>query len=203
MTSQLKADIKTIIELSSYMLLTLAICLLFNKYLIAFLALLNIASFFYYRFFRKGKASVFNFPTQNDSSSQMFPISLGVLLVFGSVTGYFAMDLNIYGCLIVGIIGAISCFIGFNGKPDGWISIEDATLRIWGINEHFDVRQLKEIGLRNDKITLTNIYGENKYSFGLNLDHEYAEKLKQFLEEKLKKVNVLVVFSVTDAEVIR
>jgi hypothetical protein len=113
------------------------------------------------------------------------------------------MDLNIYGCLVVAIIGAISCFTGFNGKPDGWISIEDTALRIWGINEQFDIRQLKEIDLRNDKITLTNIYEESKYSFGLNLDHECVEKLKQFLEEKLKNVNVLAASSVTDAEVIR
>ena len=200
MTSQLKADIKTIIEVSTYLLLLLAISSVSNGYLAACLVSINIASFFYYRFFRKGKASVFNFPTQNDSSSQMFPISLGVLLVFGSVIGFFALDLNLYGCHIVAINGVISCFIGFNGKPDGWISIEDTTMRIWGINEPFDIRQLKEIDLRNDKITLTNIYGESKYSFGLNLDHEYAEKLKQFLEEKLNKVNVFVVSSVTDAE---
>jgi hypothetical protein len=90
----------------------------------------------------------------------------------------------------------IFCFLGFNGKPDGWLSIEGITLKICGIGEKFDVRQLKEIILQKEKIILTNIYGESKYSFELNLDYQSSEKLKTFLEEKLQTTGVSVINSV-------
>jgi len=200
MTSQLKADIKTIIEVSTYLLLLMAISSVSNGYLAACLVSINIGIFFYFRFFFKSPTSMLLFPTKNDSSSQMLPISLGVLLVFVSVAGFFALGLTIYICIALAIIGTALCFVGLKGNLGGWVSIDGFALKIYGINEQFDTRQLKEIDLRNDKITLTNIYGESKYSFGLNLDHEYAEKLKQFLEEKLQKVNVLVISSVTNTE---
>jgi hypothetical protein len=202
MTNQLKNDIKTIIELLTYIVITFCLSFVYtNTWIAIIFSALWIGRILYKAYFVVGvrnRSDIILFPTQNDEYSKMTPITFGIIILIISIIGYFAFGENIYYSIIGTTIGAAVFLFGFFRSPNGWILIKNNSLELYGIQGETDTRQLREITLKNDKITLTNIYGENKNSNLLNLNQSNARDIKRFLEEKLNKSEILIVDGVTD-----
>jgi len=201
MTSQVKKDIKTIIEVITSILSSIVIVSIYDKFpwVAALFVAIACGRFIYEKYLKRKRKDMVLFPTLNDESEKMIPIAIGVIIAAFSVIGYFAFDFKIYGSLIGVAIGIGSFLLGFFQSPNGWLSVNDHFLKIYGIPGEIDTRLLKEITLKNDKITLTNIYGENKNAFNLKLDRSVAARIKHFLEERMPKNEILIIDNVSDA----
>jgi hypothetical protein len=88
------------------------------------------------------------------------------------------------------------CLFGLNSEPQGWVSVENNPLKIFGLKDVYEISSQKEIILKNDKITLTNLYDESSYIFQLRLNPGVASDLKKFLEKKLAMHGTRVVNAV-------
>jgi hypothetical protein len=197
MTQQLKNDIKTIIEVLIFIILLIAISTSRDEWISNIIIVLVISLIIYNGYYKRTNKNLMVFPTQNDNSVKMAPISFGIVICIFSVVGYFAFSLTIYKVLALFVIGIAVCLFGFFELPQGWVSIENNVLKLYGIGESIDTRQLKEIVLKNDKIILTDVYGENQNSYNLNLNPLIANKIKKFLEERLCNKEVSIIDNVT------
>ena len=83
-----------------------------------------------------------------------------------------------------------------HGKK-GFITINKNLLKIIGVANELDIRQLKEITLKNDKIILTNIYDENTISHHLKLNVKSSEKIIAFFEKQLNPNNINLINQVS------
>jgi hypothetical protein len=194
MIKRYKEDIKTIIQV------LLSITVYFSLSQVSWISwlfsTLFIAMLVYNGYFVKYRKDTILFPTLNDESSKMTFISFGVLIFFLTLTGYFAFRHEIKVLIAGFAFGAILFSFGLFLSPKGWLEIKGNLLKVHGIIGETDTRQLQTITLENNKITLTNIYGENKNSFQLKLDPSSSAKIKAFLSEKLLNKEVLVVDNV-------
>jgi hypothetical protein len=195
MIKRYKEDIRTIVQL------LLFIVIYFSSSQVPWLSWLSmafiIAALVYNGYFLKHRKDTILFPTLNDESSKMTFISFGVLVFFLTLISYFAFN-NGIKILITGFaLGAILFSFGLFLSPKGWLEIKGNLLKVHGITGETDIRQLQAITLENNKITLTNIYGESKNCFQLKLDPSAAKKIKTFLSENLLNKEVLVVDNIT------
>jgi hypothetical protein len=201
MTQQLKNDIKTIIEVLTFIVISFGLSLIYTNTwgLILFSSLFVVRIIYkvYLVSTLRNRSEIMLIPTPNDEYAQMAPISFSVILLFFSVIGYFAFNLNVFYSIIGATIGIAVFLYGFFRPPVGWISIKNIDFEVYGIEGIVDTRQLKEITIKSDKITLTNIYGEHKNSNLLNLRPSVAKNIKKFLEERLPKSDILIVDRVT------
>ena len=140
------------------------------------------------------------FPTQNDNSSKMGLIAFGIIVIFLSVTSYYGYNnKDIYS--IIGFpVGIIMILLGFYEPEKGFITINKNLLKIIGVTNEFDIRQLKEITLKNDKIILTNIYDENAISHHLKLNVKSSEKIIAFLEKQLNPNDINLINQVSNID---
>jgi hypothetical protein len=120
-------------------------------------------------------------------------VTVGILTTIFSSIGYFVFSIKIYYSIIGWVIGVVAFLIGYIKSPLGWILIENHVLKINGLEDTIDTRQLKEIILKNDSITFVNIYSEDCKSSLLKLDPTDAERIKNFLGQKLQKNEVSVI----------
>jgi hypothetical protein len=194
MISKYKRDIKTIIEILAFLLISFAVNSFYDKYTsIAILFFVLSAGYTVYKsYFKKYRTDTILFPTVNDEYSKSTFISFGVLTIVFIVIARFAFTIDAKYAVTGLIVGAGICLFGYFESPKGWITIDKNSLRLSGVNENIDTSQLKEILLKNDKITLTNIYGENKNSNQLKLDPAISGSIKKFLEDKLQKNEIIV-----------
>jgi hypothetical protein len=81
--------------------------------------------------------------------------------------------------------GVVVILLGAFSSPKGWINIDHNALRIFNQEENIDIRQLREVILKNDTISFINIYGEHKKTTLLNLNSPSAARLKDFFSRKL------------------
>jgi len=164
MTNQLKNDIKTIFEVLAFIIIYMFVGMFSSEHEWIYSALLALSVGYgiYIRYYKRTNKNLMVFPTLNDNSFKMAPISFGLVICIFSVVGYFGFSVTIYKVLVLFAIGTAIFLFGFFELPKGWVSIENNALKIYGIKEGIDTRQLKEITIKNDKIILTNIYGENK-----------------------------------------
>jgi hypothetical protein len=190
MTVQFKKDLRTIIEVAAYILISVVVST--NKWVLISFIVLCASVKIYYSYFKKYDDKTVLFPTLNDESSKMAAISYGFVLILFSVIGYYVFSLTIYFLIAGSVLGILVFLFGFFASPKGWISVEKNSLKIYGLSEKIDTRQLKEITLKNDKITFTNIYGEDNNSFNLKLNSLTAEKIKSFLTERLSNDEILI-----------
>ncbi len=198
MTKQLKEDFKTIIEillvaLTIYCTSRIFFFQLGNSLFFIFLIGVSVWKGYFFKY----RKDVVLFPTLNDEAFKMTFISFGVLILMFFVIDYFVFTPNIYLIFMGFGFGGLVFSFGFSQSPKGWIKIDNNSLKLYGIKDSIDIRQLKSITLAADKITLTNIYDENKNSFQLKLDLSSVQKIKTFLSEKLPNNEVLIVDNVT------
>jgi len=107
MTQQLKNDIRTIIEVSSYLLgmSIMNIAASSNSYIAYFFFAISIVSVLY-RFYekiqyRRGKRpDMIRFPTQNDDYSKMTFVTIGILILAFSFIGFFALSIKVIMLLL-------------------------------------------------------------------------------------------------------
>ena len=201
MTQQFKNDIKTIIEVSIFLVFYCVINFIYSEYvwLPISLTLLWIATLFYNRYFKMRRPNTILFPTLNDGFLKTTPIAFGVLLLFFSVIGYFAFSFSFFYAMIGATAGVAVFSFGFSASPNGWASIENNSLKIYGIEGDIDIRQLREIMLKNDSVTLTNIYGEHKNINQLKLDTLISQSIQKFLQEKLNNRDIVIIDNVTNS----
>ncbi len=202
MTIQLKNDIRTIIEVLTFLIISFSLTEVYNNYPLIggafFIAC--IGATIYKSYFLRFRTDTILFSTLNDDSSKMAYITFGIIILFFAVVGYFAFDLNIYQAIIVATIGVAVSLFGCFKSPRGWLTIENNSLKICGVEDTIDVRQLKEVILANDRITLVNIYGEHKNSTLLKLNPAASATIKNFIDTKLNKSQIQVIDNVTDGD---
>jgi hypothetical protein len=196
MTSQLKNDIKTILEVLTFIIISLSISFI-PPWIAYILFALWIGRLIYTRYYIRTNQNIIAFPTLNDEYAKMTPITFSIIILVLSIIGYFVFKSNLYNAIIGIVIGVAVFLFGFFESQKGWMSIDNNTLKIYGVQENIDTRQLKEITLKNDRIILTNIYGENKNSNQLNLNPSISFNIKKFLTEKLHNSAILIIDSVT------
>jgi hypothetical protein len=114
--------------------------------------------------------------------------------------GYFVFGSNALHIVIGMSIATLVILFGVFESPKGWISIEKNKLNIYGVKERIDTRQLREVILKNDKISLINIYGESVNSYNLKLNPTVSYNIKKFLEEKLQGNAIEVIDQVIELD---
>jgi hypothetical protein len=202
MTAQLKDDLKTIFGVLFTLLIYAGVSDFLNisPYIYFTYFGIGIVFYLYYYFtIRKRKDSVI-FPTQNDNSSKMGLVAFGIIVIFLSVTSYYGYNnKDIYS--IIGFpVGIIMILLGLYEPEKGFITINKNLLKIIGVANELDIRQLKEITLKNDKIILTNIYDENTISHHLKLNVKSSEKIIAFLEKQLNPNNINLINQVSNID---
>ncbi len=194
MIKRYKDDIKTIIEVLIIILINFSFSFIHNTLLNSIFLLIwvvigvyNINDKIQYRL--GNRPNTIRFPTLNDNFTQTTTVTLGCFMISISIIGNFISHFNIL-YVIIGLATGIIVFLnGFFYLPNGWLSIENSTIGIYGIKEKIDSRQLKQIELQNNQVILTNIYGEHKVSTLLNLNPLTAENLRKYIEQKLHNNN--------------
>src|SRR3569833_4163839 len=164
MTTQLKKDIHTIVELSLFLSVYFAIGEISNDILwISYLFFCVVALLIIYRsyFFSYRKNTVL-VPTQNDDSFKMFYVAIGIIVMFCAAVGKFVYNADFYKVIIVLAIGIGIISFGVFESPKGWLTIKNNTIRIYGVNSTTDIQHVKEISLYNDRIILINIDNKKK-----------------------------------------
>jgi hypothetical protein len=92
MTTQLKADIKTIAEVASFILFNAALIIILESHSVAGYIFKGLLLIFYgwyvwRRYFKKNTAAIFLFPTVNDSYVNFIPVLFTVfLMLFSAIT---------------------------------------------------------------------------------------------------------------------
>lgn len=194
MTDQLKKDIRIIIEVLLFLIVWFGIGNIYNYVPWAGYAFLAIgAGAIIYRsyFFRYRKDAVL-FPTQNDDSSKMLYVALGIMVLFCAIVGYFVANANFYKVVVVLAIGVAIILFGVFESPKGWLVIKDNTVRIYRVDGIIDIRQIKEIALHSDRIILITIRNEQKLSTPLKLTPAAVQSIKAFLESKIARADIVI-----------
>jgi len=202
MTVQLKSDIKTIVEVLAFIIISFSLTMVYNDYpwIGATFFVAGIGATIYKSYFLRLRTDTIMFPTVNDNSSKMIYVTIGVILLFFSLVGYLGINMNIYKLLIGISLALVVSLFGFFESPKGWLTIQNSILKIYGVAGVTDIRQLKEIILANDRITLVNIYGEHKNSTLLKLNPAASGTIKNFIETKLDKSEIQVIDNVTNGD---
>jgi len=200
MTDQLKKDLRTILEVSAYLLTCFSMWFINDIPYVSYLFLLVWIGLIFYLIneriqYRRGKrADIIWLPTQNDNSSMMGYVSAGVLLLAFSLIGDFAFGIKTMYAILGFVTGLVAILIGIINTPAGWIRLDQNLLSAFNFDyqekfdqKKIDIRQIKEIVLRNDTISFINIYREHKKTTLLNLDPSSAEQLREFFSKNLPK----------------
>ncbi|HTD98841.1 MAG TPA: hypothetical protein VK668_06120 [Mucilaginibacter sp.] len=199
--NQRKSNIRTIFEVLTYLLIYFSISFIDNP-LISIFSLGLWVAFWIYNLYKKVqyrngiKLNIVIFPTLNDDYSKMTSITLGIMIIAGSLIGYFAFSILILYCIIGSTVGIIIFLNGVLDLPKGWIIIENNLFRINSIEEEIDLKLLKEIIVKNDQITLTNQLGEHKNVNLLNLDSASGENIKRYITERLNHNTISIINNV-------
>lgn len=200
MTAQLKNDLKTILEVSVYLIVNALAYYIYSaiNWLGIVLVAFSLGYYLYKGYFKKNNANTISFPTENDESGKMAIVASGILLLFFSSVGSFVFNIQIYYAIIGFAVGAVLFIKGSSKQPEGWLAVENNFLNLSGIAEKIDTQQLKEIILKNDQIVLLNIDGKNRKSNRLKLSRPDSANITKFLSEKLPKSEIQITDQVTD-----
>lgn len=195
-----KKDIRTIIELLTLGLLYLCSSMV-DSPVFSYLFLVIWVVYWTYNLYqkvqyRKGTTDYVLFPTQNDEYSKVTSITLGtIILALSTLPFLYEQPLNPY--MVIGLaIGLLILLNGIFDLPKGRIQLERSMISISGIENEIDQRELKEIGIYNDHLTLTNINGEVQRVGQLNLDAKAAESIDKYISIHKRNVDLTTVNNV-------
>jgi hypothetical protein len=103
MTTKLKNDIKTIVEVVAFLIIQFGISSIkYSSWIIFPFWALSVGAYIYYYFTVKKRKDIIIFPTQNDEASKMGFISFGIIIMVIPVVSYFVAALHV-GFVIIGI----------------------------------------------------------------------------------------------------
>lgn len=187
MFKQYKNNLKIIAEILGWLLLALVNSFFFEYgwFAILWLILVIVRFLYSYYFMKANSSDIVTFPTQNDDYSKMTFITFGIMTSLFSIIGYFVFNINGYYSLAGISLGTIIFLLGYFKSPLGWISVKGYHLEVYGLQDAFDTRQLKEVILKNDRITIVNTSGHNESSYQLKLNLISAERIKNFMDKKI------------------
>ena len=203
MTPQLKKDINTIFEVLAFGIIWMGLAAFYSNlpgWVAVVLIAIGVGHSIYTRYRKITNADIILFPTLNDESARTGFITFGILILIFAALVYFVFNIKLLLAGIGIVAGTAFILFGRFDLPKGWLSVENNNLKLYGVSENIDTRQLKEIMLKNDEIRLTNIYGENKYSRLLKLTPVISERIKLFLEEKLHNGEITVIDNVINPD---
>lgn len=195
-----KDDIKSIIEVLTYILIVISIRTIDNP-VVSFVILgiwvvvlvYNLYSKIQYR---NGNTNYIHFPTKNDSYSKMTSLTLGIIVLALSVAWFFWIkSINIYG--IIGLaIGLLVFLNGLFDLPLGRMQIENNELIISELESKLDIRQIKEIIIKKDQLILLNLYDEKQRINNLEIDDASATQLEDYIIKHTKNSDVKLVIDI-------
>ena len=189
-------DIKTILEVLSFMLIFLGVQEI-NNPVLSFVCIGLAMAYWGYNLYakweyRKGKADYIHIPTQNDQFAKTTSVTLGlIVLAISSVAIVWTKSVN-YKEVLGLAIGSLVLLNGLLDVPKGRMKVETNELRISGLNKAMDVRQLKEITIYRERILLTNRYEEVERVNYLAIDPVSSKLIENYISKKtidLKVVN--------------
>ncbi len=203
MTARLKKDIRTIIEVSLFLVWIFAIPAIYSisSWFLLIFGIIGITAGVYRRFFMRYHRDIIMLPTQNDESSKMGLVAFGLIVLFFSSVGHFAFDMEIYQVAIGLALGGVLIWLGLHESPKGWLAVQGNMIEMQGLPEQIDSRLLKGISIYNDRIILTNIYNERQQGLMLKLTPKTAQNIKVFLDSKIGRADISITDYVSNASV--
>ena len=134
---------------------------------------------------RDKKPNEIRLPTQNDAYSKMTSLSLGIMLIIGSIVWLLLMT-DFTFMPILGLLGGGLILInGLIDLPKGLLKIENFNIKLFGIKKGILISEIKLIEMLNDKLT---IYDNQNYKITidkLELNEEWFEKTEDFFKNNL------------------
>lgn len=146
--------------------------------------------------YRKGNVKYVRFPTGNDQYYKIASIVLGLFICVLSIACIvWTDDFKLHGAAGT-LIGLLVMFNGVLDVPKGMMTIDGNKMKITGIDETIDIRQVKEIGIYSDRIVVTNIYDEHQMLRNLAIDTASARKIEKYVSKNKKESDLKTVISV-------
>lgn len=197
-----KVDIKTIVEVLTFILIFLSISSIDNlilSYCMFGLWIVYWSYNFYSKIqYRKGKADYILFPTQNDQYYKATSISLGlIVLIITIVASLWTKTFN--HNFIIGLVSGLLVFLnGIFDLPKGKMIVQGNSISVSGLQAEIDQRQLKEISISTDRLLLTNVNGEIQRVDNLIIDLKSAELINKYIFDNKNCIDLKVINNVVN-----
>ncbi len=183
-----KDDIKTIIKVLAYCYIFLAVGTIKNP-IFWWVCLIywtgdELYSVFKKIQYKKGKENYLLFPTENDDNHRTTQIVLGLIMSAAMIgMAIWTNDFD-WSLIILMTIASLTVINGIINVPRGCLNIENNVLKLTGLKQDIDIRQIETISIKNTSIELTNIYKETTVCRYFAIDEQYAHKIEQYLLAK-------------------
>jgi|GEM_PF-4604495 len=192
-----KNDIRTILE----MVLVYLLSYLANYWSKGFVGIVIIGLqllYYTYRFiiiirYRLGKSDYAVFSSQNDLSKKMGFLSLGIVLLFVSLSSLFWREKfdNYTG---IGLsLGFLFLFKGIFEIGSGIIQFKESTLNISGIKEPIDEKTLKELVINEEQIKLFEINNQRQIVQDLRIEPKEAGLIEKYFNTHIKQPGFIII----------
>jgi hypothetical protein len=185
-----KDDIRTIFIVMATVIIYFVLVSL-NSQLFSGIFFAVIVGFWIYSIYDKIKyrnnlyVNQIRFPTQNDSHSKIASLFFSVLIITGvTLTIYITKEYSI--TYFIGLaIGLILLTNGILDLPKGCLRIKEDSIYFAGANDSIEVSKIELVEIYNEKIEITDNSNIKKRITLLELNEEWANKIKLMLNNKL------------------
>lgn len=147
--------------------------------------------------YRLGKVDYILFPTQNDQYSKMTYLTLGLMVIGFATASVIWFKPSNYHILITFAVGSIVFFNGVFDLPKGKMKITGNQIKMSGLKDKIDKRQLKEISISPERIILTTINDGIQRVGNLDIDKVSAKLICNYISENSNDATFKVVNEVS------
>lgn len=190
-------DIKTIIEVATYLLIVLGSAFLHND-LFTWFSLGLWVFYLAYRLVKKieykhGISQSILYPTLNDSYFKSSAITLGVFIIIGDFIWYWVTHyFDIYMLLFL-IIGILFFFNGIYSIPNGQLTFNKGTFLFSGMDKAINMNEVLSLKINKSSIVIFSSEEAMTRVVNLMLDEKYAELIKDELIKNGVNPNSIIV----------
>ncbi|WP_316786097.1 hypothetical protein [Pedobacter frigiditerrae] len=141
-----------------------------------------ISPFFAYALFdyikyKRGSVGYIAFPREDDSSSQMIALIMGVLM---TITAIFYTELNTQKLLLI-CAGSIIFLNGIFMIPSIRLSIAEGNITITGLDNQIALNQINSIEILSDRIVINKMDEKKHLVRYLELSPKYSDIIEAYL----------------------
>ena len=180
-----KNDIKTIVEVATFLLIVFGAAFLHNDLFTLFSFCIWIF-YLVYRLIKKikykhGKSDAILYPTLNDSYFKSSAITIGIFILIGDIV-WFRMNhyFDIY-VLLFAIIGSLFLFNGLFSIPNGELTFHNGKLLFTGMDKPINVHEILSIKIHKSSIIVFSSEEAMTRVVNLMLNEESVQLLRNEL----------------------
>ena len=192
-----KNDIKTIIEVATFLFIAFGSAFLHNN-LFTVLSFCLWIFYLVYRLIKKikykdGKSDAILYPTLNDSYFKGSGITLGIFILIGDFI-WFSMNhyFDIY-VLLFAIIGSLFLFNGLYSIPNGELTFHNGTLLFAGMDKPINIQEILSIKIHKSSIIVFSSEEAMTRVVNLMLNEESVQLLRNELIKNGVNPNSIIV----------